>query len=135
MRKLCLPEGLHLGLTGQAGPGWSDRSENSNPSSELYFDMRFVRILTSNEYRPLHHINIKGYGRLRHIQSNQSTIHLLFTLILFQPLHAVRLLISTTRDGVLRLAGQSRTRLATFTPRRGPSRARVSTAFASLLVN
>ena len=39
------------------------------------------------------------------------------TLNLFQPQHvAVRLLISTTRDGVLMLAGQPRARPAMFTP-------------------
>ena len=32
MRKLCLPEDLHPGLTGQTGPEQSDRSETSNPS-------------------------------------------------------------------------------------------------------
>ena len=39
MKKLCLPEDLHLGLTGQTGPGrshrfgdQSDRSETPNPS-------------------------------------------------------------------------------------------------------
>ena len=28
----CLPEDLHPGLTGQTGPGWSDRSETPSPS-------------------------------------------------------------------------------------------------------
>ena len=61
--------------------------------------MGFIRISTPKGYSPPHPINIKGYGRLIHIQSNKSTFTSLQTLILFQPLHAVHLLISTTRDG------------------------------------
>ena len=34
----------------------SDRSETPNPSQELYFNTRFVRILTPNKYRPSHPI-------------------------------------------------------------------------------
>ena len=41
--------------------------------------MRFVKFSTPNRYRPPHPINIKGNGRLRHTQSNLSTLHLLFT--------------------------------------------------------
>ena len=65
----------------------------------MYFDAGFIRVSTPKGYRPPHPINIKGYGRLIHIKSNKSTFTSLQTLILFQPLHAVRLLISTTRDG------------------------------------
>lgn len=57
------------------------------------------------------------------------------TLILFQTPQAVHPSVSTVIDDVLGPAGRPRARLATLTPRQGPSRAEDSTAFASLPVN
>ena len=81
----------------------SDWSEQPNSSYELYFDIWFVRVSTSNRYRST--APPYKYKGLWPIETHPiesiyyASTFCLQTLNLFQPLQAVRLLISTTIDG------------------------------------
>jgi hypothetical protein len=93
--------------TGLIGPTLrSDRFAVQESSLCMGFQFRSVQdvFLVSHKGRPLRRIYMNGHDRLRTTIAQSNLLSLTFSLLsLLQTLDASHILISTTRDGILRL--------------------------------